>query len=201
MYDPHSRCAFRRGDWQLDTNAIAIGVPTGDEAPFIADFATSVVAEGKVRVALSKNLDLAEGCILDKYGNATVKPADFFDGGWLLPLGRHKGYALSLITCLLGGLSPDIDLGVDGMNGAFMQVINVQAFTPLEGYQAGSTRVPWWHEGDAPGTGFDEVLVPGDLSHRRRVERLTTALSCRRQRIDIFKTPPHNWASPCPKIS
>ncbi|MDE0042633.1 MAG: Ldh family oxidoreductase, partial [Candidatus Poribacteria bacterium] len=76
---------------KLDTNAIAIGVPTGSEAPFIADFATSVVAEGKVRVALSKNLDLAEGCILDKYGNATVKPSDFFDGGWLLPLGGHKG--------------------------------------------------------------------------------------------------------------
>ena len=161
---------------KLDTNAIAIGVPTGDEAPFIADFATSVVAEGKVRVALSKNLDLAEGCILDKHGNATVKPADFFDGGWLLPLGGHKGYALSLITCLLGGLSPDIDLGVDGMNGAFMQVINVQAFTPLDSYQRGVGAFLDGMRETPPAPGFDEVLVPGDLSHRRRVERLTNGI-------------------------
>lgn len=161
---------------KLDTNAIAIGVPTGDGAPFIADFATSVVAEGKVRVAQSKNLDLAEGCILDKHGNATVKPADFFDGGWLLPLGRHKGYALSLMTCLLGGLSPDIDLGVDGMSGAFMQVINIQAFTPLDSYGRGVRAFLDGMRHTPPAPGYDEVLVPGDLAHRRRVERLTNGI-------------------------
>ena len=161
---------------KLDTNAIAIGVPTGDEAPFIADFATSVVAEGKVRVALSNNLDLPEGCILDKYGNATVKPADFFEGGWLLPLGEHKGYALSLMTCLLGGLSPDIDLGVDGMSGAFMQVINVQAFTLLESYQRGVRAFLDGMRETPPAPGFDEVMVPGDLANRRRTERLTNGI-------------------------
>ena len=161
---------------KLDTNAIAIGVPAGDGESFIADFATSVVAEGKVRVALSKNLDLAEGCILDKHGNATVKPADFFDGGWLLPLGGHKGYALSLITCLLGGLSPDIDLGVDGMSGAFMQVINVQAFTPLDSYQRGARAFLDGMRETPPAPGYDEVMVPGDLAHRRRAERLANGI-------------------------
>lgn len=161
---------------KLDTNAIAIGVPTGEGAPFIADFATSVVAEGKVRVALSKNLDLAEGCILDKHGNATVKPADFFDGGWLLPLGGHKGYALSLITCLLGGLSPDLDFGIDGMSGAFIQVINVQAFTPLESYQRGVRAFLDGMRETPPAPGYNEVLVPGDLAHRRRLERLINGI-------------------------
>ena len=161
---------------KLDTNAIAIGVPTGDGAPFIADFATSVVAEGKVRVALSKNLDLAEGCILDKHGVATVNPADFFDGGWLLPLGGHKGYALSLITCLLGGLSPDIDLQVDGMSGAFMQVINIQAFTALDKYQRGVRAFLEGMRGTPPAPGYDEVMAPGDLSHRRRAERLANGI-------------------------
>ncbi len=161
---------------KLDTNAIAIGVPTGDGAPFIADFATSVVAEGKARVALSKNLDLAEGCILDKHGNATVKPADFFEGGWLLPLGGHKGYALSLMTCLLGGLSPDLELGVDGMSGAFIQVINVQAFTALDSYQRGVRAFLDGMRETPPAPGFDEVIVPGDLAHRRRVERLANGI-------------------------
>ena len=161
---------------KLDTNAIAIGVPAGDGASFIADFATSVVAEGKVRVALSKNLDLAEGCILNKHGNTTVKPADFFDGGWLLPLGGHKGYALSLITCLLGGLSPDIDLQVDGMSGAFMQVINIQAFTPLDSYQRGARAFLDGMRETPPAPGYDEVMVPGDLAHRHRAERLANGI-------------------------
>lgn len=161
---------------KLDTNAIAIGVPTGDSEPFIADFATSVVAEGKVRVTQSKNLDLAEGCILDKHGNAAVEPADFFDGGWLLPLGGHKGYALSLMTCLLGGLSPNLDLGVDGMSGAFMQVINVQAFTPLDSYGRGVRAFLNGMRETPPAPGNDKVLVPGDLAHRRRAERLANGV-------------------------
>ena len=161
---------------KLDTNAMAIGVPTGDGKPFVADFATSVVAEGKVRVARSKNLDLDEGCILDKHGNATVKPDDFFDGGWLLPLGGHKGYALSLMTCLLGGLSSDLDLGIDGMSGAFMQVINVQAFTSLELYQRGVRAFLDGMRRTRPAPGYDEVLAPGDLAYRHRVERLTNGI-------------------------
>ena len=161
---------------KLDTNAIAIGVPTGNGPPFVADFATSVVAEGKVRVALSQNLDLAEGCILDKHGNATVNPSEFFDGGWLLPLGGHKGYALSLITCLLGGLSPDLNLQEDGMSGAFMQVINIRAFTALDSYQSGVRAFLEGMRGTPPAPGFDEVLVPGDLAHRRRTERLANGI-------------------------
>ena len=31
----------------FSTNPIAIGVPTGDDSPFIVDYATSMVAEGK----------------------------------------------------------------------------------------------------------------------------------------------------------
>ena len=52
------------------TNPIAIGVPTGDDSPFIVDYATSMIAEGKIQVARSKGIDLPEGCILDKNGNA-----------------------------------------------------------------------------------------------------------------------------------
>ena len=36
------------------TNPIAIGVPTGDDNLFIVDYATSMVAEGKIQVARSK---------------------------------------------------------------------------------------------------------------------------------------------------
>ena len=62
------------------------------------------------------------------------------------------------------------------MNGAFMQVINVQAFTSLDSYQRGVGAFLDGMRETPPAPGFDEVLVPGDLSHRRRVERLTNGI-------------------------
>ena len=78
----------------LSTNPISVGVPTGDEVPFVLDIATSVVAEGKLQVARSKNAELPPGYIVDKEGRPSTNPNDFYDGGFLLPFGGHKGYGL-----------------------------------------------------------------------------------------------------------
>lgn len=154
------------------TNPIAIGVPTGDESPFIVDYATSMIAEGKIQVARSKNVDLPEGCILDKDGVPSVNPYDFYEGGSLLPFGRHKGYALSMFTCLLGGLTGKFDLETGRMGGIYMQVIDVNAFTPVEEYQKGVRAFLDVVKNTPPAPGFDEVLVPGDYESRYRSQRL-----------------------------
>ena len=156
----------------LGTNPISVGVPTGDDAPFVIDFATSMIAGGKIMFAQSRGVDLPEGCIVDKHGNPSVETADFYDGGFLLPFGKHKGYAFSLLMCLLGGLSGNFDVGRGAMGGQFMQVLNVSAFTPLEAYQQGVRAFLDGIKSIPPAPGFDEVLVPGDYEHRSRVQRL-----------------------------
>ena len=156
----------------LGTNPIAVGIPTGDDVPFIIDFATSMIAGAKIAVAESIGADLPPGCIVDKHGNPSISPADFADGGFLMPFGRHKGYALCLLTCLLGGLSGNFDLERGTMNGLFMQVINVSAFTPLQMYQRGVRAFLDGIKETPSAPGFDEVLVPGDFEHRSRVHRL-----------------------------
>jgi LDH2 family malate/lactate/ureidoglycolate dehydrogenase len=171
-----STVPFGGGRGALGTNPIAVGVPTGDDTPFIIDFATSVIAEGKIQVARSKGADLPEGCILDKHGNSSVKPADFYDDGFLLPFGRHKGYAISLLTCLLGGLTGSFDVERGSMGGVFMQAINVNASTPLARYQQGVRAFLDGIKSIPPAPGFDEVLVPGDLEHRLRAERLANGI-------------------------
>ncbi|MCS6860721.1 MAG: Ldh family oxidoreductase [Abditibacteriales bacterium] len=155
----------------LGTNPIAVGVPTGDGAPFIIDYATSMIAEGKIQVARSQNADLPAGCIVDKHGNPSVKWADFYDGGFLLPFGGHKGYALSLLMCLLGGLSGHFNVERGAMGGTFMLVINVSAFTPLDDYQRAVRAFLNGIKSTPPAPGFNEVLVPGDFEHRFRVHR------------------------------
>ena len=160
----------------FSTNPIALGVPTGDDSPFIVDYATSMIAEGKIQVARSKGIDLPEGCILDKNGMPSVTPADFYDGGALLAFGKHKGYALAMFTCLLGGLAGTFDSDSGRMGGTFMQAIDVNAFTPVEEYQKGVRAFLDGIKSTPPAPGFDEVLVPGDFEHRFRTQRLVEGI-------------------------
>ncbi len=85
----------------FSTNPIAAGVPAGSHIPFIMDFATSVVAAGKLELAPDKDMAIPEGWAVDAEGRPARTPRQFLDGGGLLPFGGHKGYALSLLIELL----------------------------------------------------------------------------------------------------
>jgi hydroxycarboxylate dehydrogenase B len=135
-----------------------------------------MIAEGKIQVARSKGADLPAGCIVDRHGNPSLKPADFYDGGFLLPFGGHKGYALSLFTCVLSALSGTVDRERGSVSGASMLVLNVGALTPLEEYQQGVRAFLDAIKATPPAPGFDEVLVPGDFEHRSRVQRLANGI-------------------------
>lgn len=160
----------------LGTNPISIGIPTGDDRPFLIDFATSMIANGKTYVATSENRDLPEGCVVDKHGNPTVKTAEYNDGGNLLAFGRHKGYALSLYVALIGGLAGTFNIASGQMSGLHIQVIDVNAFTPLEEYQKGVRAFLDTIKATPPAPGFDEVLVPGDFEANSRAHRLTNGI-------------------------
>lgn len=156
----------------LGTNPIAIGVPTGDKTPFVLDFATSIVAQGKIQVAKSKGLDMPPGHLLDSDGLPTVKIEDFETGGSLVPFGGHKGYALSLFVCLLGGLGAPFNLEQAAMQGCYMQVLDIDAFTPLETYQHNVRTFLNMIKETPLAPDADEILVPGDFEQRNREQRL-----------------------------
>jgi LDH2 family malate/lactate/ureidoglycolate dehydrogenase len=91
----------------LSTGPLSYAFPTGAEAPFVLDIATSTIAEGKVRVTLHKEDKLPEGCLIDKNGNPSANPVDYYDGGALLPLGGdsfgYKGFGIGLVVEVLSG--------------------------------------------------------------------------------------------------
>jgi len=91
-------------DARLSTNPFCVGVPY-DPHPLILDFATSMVAMGKARVALDAGKRMATGLLLDAQGQPTDDPAVMFADpiGALLPFGQHKGFALAVMCELLGG--------------------------------------------------------------------------------------------------
>lgn len=159
----------------LGTNPIAAALPVGDQPPIVLDFATSAVAEGKVRVARNRGKSIPEGWALDKSGNPTTDPHDLYDGGMLLPAATHKGYALSLLVEFMAGiLSPNgtpILPGYRMGNGVLFVVMDIAAFRPVEEYAATSATVAARVKNVQPAPGFGEVMLPGEPEQRMAAAR------------------------------
>jgi len=95
---------FRGADPLYSTNPYCSVLPgTAGNPPVVLDFATSIIAHGKVRVARNKGETLPEGILLDADGHATRDPNALFEGGALRPFGTYKGYGMALMNELLAG--------------------------------------------------------------------------------------------------
>ena len=164
----------------LGTNPWAFGVPTAEDPPIVVDFATTVIAEGKIQVARSKGDSLPDGCILDTSGNPSTKTEDYYSGGTILHAGGHKGYALSLVACLLGGLAGSMEpwlkhfkLDDPGwtMGGVFMTAFDVSRFQGLDTYRSDVSNVVSGLKTATLAPGFSEILAPGEPEYRAREQR------------------------------
>lgn len=167
-------------DRVFGTNPFAYAFPRSG-TPFLMDFATSVTAEGKLRVAVSKGAPIPEGQILDRDRKPTTNPADFYDGGVILPLGGHKGYGLLMVADLLGGALtghgctslPEHTTG----NGVFMMAIDIAAFCPVEELTDTVDRLSATIKAGRTAPGFDEILIPGEPEFRAKAQRLRDGIT------------------------
>jgi hydroxycarboxylate dehydrogenase B len=91
-------------DARLSTDPFCVAVPHAPH-PIVLDFATSMIAFGKVEVAHAAGKPLADGRLLDAEGNPTRDPGVMFAerAGALLSFGEHKGFALAIMCEILGG--------------------------------------------------------------------------------------------------
>lgn len=87
----------------LGTNPHSWGFPTTEAVgfPIVIDWATSVVAMGRVQQFRREGKQLPPQAAVDADGNPTQDPAKAVA---LLPFGAHKGYGLSLINELVGAM-------------------------------------------------------------------------------------------------
>ena len=95
----------------LGTNPHSWGFPTMDAVgfPLVSDWATSVVAMGRVQALKREGKQLPPNAAVDKDGKPTTDPNEVVA---LLPFGAHKGYAMCLLNelygALIGGSLPSI---------------------------------------------------------------------------------------------
>ncbi len=160
----------------LGTNPIAAAVPIAGRPPVIIDFSTSVVAEGKVRVARNQGRPIPVGWVQDTRGRPSTDPADLYAGGTLLPIAGHKGYGLSLLVELLGGMLTGQGCpGLPGYtvlkNGVLFIVLAIEPFRSPEDFLKDSSALCELVKSVTPAPGFDEVLLPGEPEQRTAARR------------------------------
>tara|TARA_Y100001960_G_C14710965_1_gene846992 strand:- start:118 stop:1185 length:1068 start_codon:yes stop_codon:yes gene_type:complete len=149
----------------LPTNPWCIGIPGGDLGPVVMDFATGRIAGGWIYAAQSAGALLPEGCVIDRDGNPTRDPQAYFDGGAILPMGRHKGYALSLMAeligeAMLGPSSPECNW--------FLLAVDTRRFRQPEALQAAAEEVLADLRNCPAAPGFEKVEIPGEREREQR---------------------------------
>ncbi len=157
------------------TNPMAWGVPTG-AAPLVLDYATSIVAAGKMHVYSDRGEAIPEGWVIDDQGRPTQDPDALFAGGMLLPFGTYKGYALNLmmalIPVLLSGATPSGADGEDGENPTLMLALSIEAFQERARFERLADELRERAHAIRPTGGHEGVMLPGEPEERSLARRL-----------------------------
>ncbi len=85
------------------TNPIAFATPVAAADPLVVDQATSVMANGEVRLHALANRILPAGTGVDSDGNPSTDPHAVLAGGALNTFGGYKGSSIALMVELMAG--------------------------------------------------------------------------------------------------
>ena len=178
---------------RFGTNPLSIGVPQPDGAPpLLLDFATSIVAEGKVLVASNGGKPIPGDALITPDGQLSGNPADFYgplEGtsirdpgngqGALRAFGDHKGSAIAFMCEILAGCfagSPTAGPIPGGQRGGIVNGMLSIYLDPghfgAAGFAQTARDFADYVKETKPATPNGEVLVPGDAESRTRALRL-----------------------------
>lgn len=182
----------------LGTNPIAVAIPAGKQPPYVADFATTTVANGKLEILQRKGEPAPNGWIQDREGQLSNDPAALKNGGALLPLGgdrehgSHKGYCLGslvdVFSAVLSGANysawvppfvsflPVSENPVGEGIGHFFGALRIDAFRPAEEFKR---HMDTWIErfrNAETARGHERVLIPGDPEREISKDRLENGI-------------------------
>lgn len=177
----------------LGTNPIAVAIPADKQPPFVADFATTTAANGKLEILQRKCEDAPLGWIQDAKGKPSINAEELKQGGALLPLGSdrvhgsHKGYCLGSIVDIFSAVLSGANFGpwappfvsflpmpedpVGKGLGHFLGAMSIDGFRPADEFKQ---NMDVWIDRFRAAKTTDEspnVLIPGDPEREMETER------------------------------
>ena len=143
------------------------------------DFATTWTSGVKVNNAHRRGQNLPHGYIVDKHGNPTDDPEDFFDDGGHAPFGAHKGYAIMMMVEYMGRIlcgsnaHADERRGGAGLRneGGTLIAVRSDLFQATSEYTAMADEMAARVRAVPPIESFERVLMPGDPEVETRENR------------------------------
>lgn len=176
---------FGGRDARFGTNPFTVGIPIEGREPILLDFATSVIAQGKARVAHNKREKLPPGRIIDDKGNDSDDPAYAVVDplGAILAFGEHKGYGLAVACELLGG-ALSAGLACDGpasgerrvLNGMLTIILDPKSIADPASFQQQARSFLDWVTASPARSGFDRVRLAGEPEREWRAKRLAEGI-------------------------
>jgi LDH2 family malate/lactate/ureidoglycolate dehydrogenase len=161
----------------VGTNPWSIGAPGGHGFPVILDIALTTAGKGMMRWHDRENRRMPLDWALTPDGQETDDPAAAMQGA-LLGIGQYKGYGLSLMTDVMTGVVSGGAFGREPYSDPLRQnvahsvtAIDVEWFMPLAEFRERMKRLVEDIRTSRLRPGFTEVLVPGELEHRRETQK------------------------------
>jgi LDH2 family malate/lactate/ureidoglycolate dehydrogenase len=181
-------------DKLLGTNPICVAIPAGKEAPFVADFATTTAANGKLELLQRKDQPAPNGWVQTKNGSPSTDAGELKKGGALLPLGgdrdhgSHKGYMLGSIVDIFSGVLSGANYGpfvppfpaylpmpaiMPGKGiGHFFGAMRIDGFRPAADFKVDMDNWIQQFKNAKVAGGFDRVIIPGEPEAAMQSQRM-----------------------------
>ena len=177
-------------DGRFGTNPCCIGIPVAGQPAFLLDFATSRVAQGKMRVAYNKGEQVAPGTLIDEHGHPTTDPGVVVvpqsNGllGALRTFGEYKGFGMAMACELLGGALSGSGTWHRPTDPAVRAVVNGMLTILIDPARLGTQAVfepearafVDWVQAGPVAPGFDGVQVAGTPERLAREQRQHTGI-------------------------
>lgn len=166
----------------IGTNPWGMAAPTDRGFPIVLDMALSMSGKGMIKWFMKEGKKIPTDWAYDRHGNVTDDPALAMEGP-LTPIGAFKGTGLSIMTDILAGVLTGASFGLtpykDPTNhdvGHMLIAIDIERFMPFEQYLERVHSFVDEIKASETAPGFDEVLLPGELEHRRFEDRTANGI-------------------------
>ncbi len=185
VISPPKVAPWNGADARFGTNPFCVGIPVAGQPPVLLDFATSVIAQGKARVAYNKGEQLPAGMLIDDKGNPTTDPAYVVKppSGALRTFGEHKGFGLALICELLGGaLAGGMTTHTQGdgrrraLNGMLTIIFDPKKLSDGSMFEHEMKAFIEWVKASPAQAGTEGVRVAGEPERLTRAKRLVSGV-------------------------